>query len=1456
MSANDLPVWARRLPRAPRVALLLAGGFHADHRPDAAVLDRLGSNMADVSALAEALRGPSLPEGDLAGTSGLGDEDRAPLIVRVRGRLHRYDNIHQIGGHELAWRSHRHAWHALSCDLTTDDVIRLKAVALDLLPQPRLESSPLDDVVNRPSPRLMDGLAESLALLGSSDDRVDPLALVWEGQARSASAWADAIVQALLEGEIERWATLAPWLPLLAEAGPRPFLTALLGQLIHDARGLWKHPSLRSGPGREPLLFALQILGWDSSLMPQVARCLLHLLAVDTEHNRALHPNPLSCLAHLLGFARPQTNASPEQRLAILSELAHEPEHRDAVRALLLHLWSEGPVRMHSSAARPRFLQLHIPVDAPPPPGESAYGQVQTYAELLLMLAGHEARHWADVVRATHVPDSLACNVLERLLALQGQMADPYGHICSALRSVKDWLARHGEPATRRPAFQRRSLLTDDAYVRWTPEDPVVRHAFLFAERPTLADGIADYSTLGQRVHVRQLAALQDFWQREDRWELLARLQALPAPPAEPDRKLVPVWLALALSETPFADPLEARLRQGRSFAPFETLAPPFLALRLARRDLQETDALLRHLLGSGREQDAQNLLREVTRIGGREVQIWHLLDAPPLAPLRRTYWRDAKNVWMGERPPAEQERATECLLEAGNLTEALWIATNEKALSGPVLLRVFEALADAWGNSKAVDTWQDRGAQRHDVLAELVKHLAAARDVDLMRAVRAELLLFDELSRAYLYEPVFLARAISASPAWLAERLSDPVVDQNADSTAESLAGHIFGILHQWHGYPGDERLRSEQAQTLENWCLECLRLLPEKRDLALWIIGMLLVRPEPDTNDGLWPCRTARRFLDELLRDDRDRLRLLQSMVQARRSARGVTSRAIGEGGEQERERAAQLRQGIERIPARLKWTRSLLEQLAADYESDARHHDEDAAEDRWKYTMATPSTTSKSEEHEQKSSPQPVSVFPLSRVKLESFRALRDLDLRDLDPHLNVFVGRNASGKTTVLDAIAAGLAAVQDEIFGSRIVDQLVDPRIDRTWTWAAEGKATQADFLRLQYWGQPDPSQLEPKQGERVRPVEALGWNVYRSAAGGRGTRDAEREESALRSPLRPVRRALQRREAGPPPVPIFAYYDTKRAIPAEVMHQDATPLEDLPDGDWQLQRAAAYDGALDASASYKLLVSWLRSMQGAENELQKERADFSARLPELEAVRRAVEKTVRINESGGMRCWNPRTKSRQAGLLVDFDRGDGQPIETIELAQLSDGFRTHLALVMDLARRMVHANPPPGGDLNADGWGTNSRAVVLIDEVDLHLHPGWQRNVLDDLCAAFPNAQFIVTTHSPQVLATVARKHVRLLVNFQVVTDLFTEGRDTNGLLEEIFGISPRPRFIRQALEKLFELLDDEKFVEASEILTSLEEKLGTNDEAIVRARWLLDLEQTARGQKAQPGEG
>ena len=123
--------------------------------------------------------------------------------------------------------------------------------------------------------------------------------------------------------------------------------------------------------------------------------------------------------------------------------------------------------------------------------------------------------------------------------------------------------------------------------------------------------------------------------------------------------------------------------------------------------------------------------------------------------------------------------------------------------------------------------------------------------------------------------------------------------------------------------------------------------------------------------------------------------------------------------------------------------------------------------------------------------------------------------------------------------------------------------------------------------------------------------------------------------------------------------------------------------------------------------------------------------------------------------------------------------------------------------------------------------GHAHRGIVLIDEIDLHLHPKWQANVLPSLLRTFPELQFIVTTHSPIVLSHVDSDCVRLLDGFRLVDVPFTRGRDPNSVLTEVFGVPLRPAETQAQIDHIAELIGEE---------------LGATDLEVTRLCGLVEL--------------
>jgi predicted ATP-binding protein involved in virulence len=248
---------------------------------------------------------------------------------------------------------------------------------------------------------------------------------------------------------------------------------------------------------------------------------------------------------------------------------------------------------------------------------------------------------------------------------------------------------------------------------------------------------------------------------------------------------------------------------------------------------------------------------------------------------------------------------------------------------------------------------------------------------------------------------------------------------------------------------------------------------------------------------------------------------------------------------------------------------------------------------------------------------------------------------------------------------------------------------------------------------------------------------------------------------------------------------------------------------------------------------------WFERQESYENEIRL-REDPDYRIPTLEVIRFTVQtflhqltpvsfSDLRIVRHSQDRQFPFRRSIPNPTLVIKKDSQDFQ------ISQLSSGEKRLLMLVTDLSRRLAIANP----GLEKKAW--QGKGIVLIDEIELHLHPQWQRRVLPALTKTFPNCQFIVTTHSPQVLSEVPGESIFLLKNGHLFQDShYTKGRDSNSILYEVFNVKERPEWSQYAIDRCLRLIDDEKWEEAKESLKQLSHRLGENDTAVVQAQTLL----------------
>lgn len=411
-------------------------------------------------------------------------------------------------------------------------------------------------------------------------------------------------------------------------------------------------------------------------------------------------------------------------------------------------------------------------------------------------------------------------------------------------------------------------------------------------------------------------------------------------------------------------------------------------------------------------------------------------------------------------------------------------------------------------------------------------------------------------------------------------------------------------------------------------------------------------------------------------------------------------------------------------------------------------------------------------------------------LKSVEIENYRAIEQLSLT-LDPSLTVLHGDNGHGKTSVLSAIAVGLGS-----------EGLLGPFLDTFIDFCEEDWCEDAGGPRVSL------TTTDGKTGDRqgTRAVFEQKEREHRRSI------DREDLEKALVEDSRVEKKDM----------PIGVLYGTDRTV-SDVPESVVSPRK-LPR---QLPRLDALKGALSARTDFEDLFAWFYFKEDEELREQKERRDFDYQLKDLSAVRQAISSML-------PEVSDPRTELNPPRFVVSR-KLEGR-IEKLSLDQLSGGYRIVVALAADLARRMVQGNPHLDDPLK-------SEAVVLIDEIELHLHPKWQQRILADLQRTFPNAQFIVSTHSPQVLTTVepqrivelAREGDRIVAGAPAGA---TYGAEAGDVLSVVMGVKERPENeFTKALEQYRQLVREGQW-ESKEALSlrSNLERMSPYDPALDRA--------------------
>lgn len=434
-------------------------------------------------------------------------------------------------------------------------------------------------------------------------------------------------------------------------------------------------------------------------------------------------------------------------------------------------------------------------------------------------------------------------------------------------------------------------------------------------------------------------------------------------------------------------------------------------------------------------------------------------------------------------------------------------------------------------------------------------------------------------------------------------------------------------------------------------------------------------------------------------------------------------------------------------------------------------------------------------------------------VDRLKLKNFRCYSELNI-DFDSKLTVIVGENGRGKTAIFDALAIAL-----------------EPYLH---TFHVQGRnIVQKDVRRVPVYAE-DGIHIARMENKYPVAIQLEGCALNKKMSCTRilqqdGTRIDEAEDLLSNG----ERLCAEIKQHHATLLPAFAYYGTSRIwVDSNLMNTYDNSLDD---------RNTGYEECLEPSSSYNTFGKWYRSvMQSLENDKLPDDDNKQTCLLVRDAVQQAIDACL---ASTGLHDLYYNFKL-DAFVVSHPDTGE------MIVDDLSDGFRSILSMVADLAYRMVRLNPFLGRQAILDTPG-----IVLIDEIDMHLHPSWQQTVLLDLQKAFPKVQFIVTTHSPQVLGSVPPDSIRVLewekefVGVRRVN--FSLGATSYQILQDIQNVQPRSEKlpIVQHLKRYLELVSEDKWdsEEAKTLRKQLDLWAHGNEPALIRADMDIRMRQFRR---------
>ena len=437
----------------------------------------------------------------------------------------------------------------------------------------------------------------------------------------------------------------------------------------------------------------------------------------------------------------------------------------------------------------------------------------------------------------------------------------------------------------------------------------------------------------------------------------------------------------------------------------------------------------------------------------------------------------------------------------------------------------------------------------------------------------------------------------------------------------------------------------------------------------------------------------------------------------------------------------------------------------------------------------------------------------LMKLNNIKITNYRCFKEISI-DFDEHTTLIVGRNGAGKTAILDAVAVSISTF---LLG-------IDGAVSRT----ISKDDARYEFHDLE--GTIDPQHQFPVS------VDSRGDCLDKKNIKWVRSLNSEHSKTTIKdaAELTDIAKEVQNRiMTGDKSLilPLVSYYGTGRLYAQKKEKRNIQSLTEF-------KRQVGYVDCMAAESNEKLMLNWFQ-IQTLKSLQEQQKTGILDKPMLLKTVEKAICKCFeRISGSKNTRVFFDLDTHK---LVLEFENEDGNA-QKFAMDEMSDGYKNTLSMIGDIAYRMAVLNPVLGNMVLEKTPG-----VILIDEIDLHLHPQWQQTILSDLNAIFPNIQFIVTTHSPLVITNVQSSQLRILSstdgNVNVLRSAGSYALPVSVILKDVMGITNElPYTIEKVLlPDLYKSIHDGDIDKAKQMCSELE-SLSPDFPDLVKIRKFIEI--------------